>query len=105
MSLEDPTFTDLTLGRALREQPLASLIITDPFLPSKHASNSSSIKLAILLVQNQQLEKKMASEPAKVNPHTQCYRRQRYGHLASQCPGPIKTLLVKVLIEDEKRMV
>jgi len=42
----------------------------------------------------------MASEPAKVNPRTQCYRCQGYGHFASQYLSQIKTLLVKISIRE-----
>ena len=38
----------------------------------------------------------------KVNLRTQCYRCQKYEHLANLCPSQNKTLLVEILIEDEE---
>ena len=67
-------------------------------VPSKPASSSSSVNN----VKSTTFEKKTTSEPVKVNPRTQCYVCQGYGHLASQCPNQNQTkiLLVKVSIED-----
>jgi len=102
MNLKDPTSSELILRIALRQQPLASLTIADHFLsranlpPVLQVSNHQ-----ILLVQNRQLlRRKMANKLAKINTQTQYYRCQGYGHFASQCPSQIKTLLVKVPIED-----
>jgi len=70
-------------------------------VPSKHASSSSSIKLTGSSSAKPTIfEKKIISEPAKINPYTQCYKCQGYKHLASQCLSQTKALLVKVLIED-----
>jgi len=80
MSIEDPTFTDLILGIALRQQPLVSLAIADPFHAfSKFASSSSSVKPACSSAKPATFEKKTASEPMKGNSHT--YRCQKYGTL------------------------
>jgi len=57
--------------------------------PSKPASNTSSVKPT-----------GSSSEPTKVNPRTQWYRCQGYGHLTSQCLSQTKTLLMEVAIED-----
>jgi len=45
-------------------------------------------------------EKKNASELAKTNPRTQCYRCKGYAHFANQYPSQTKIVLVEVLIED-----
>jgi len=42
-------------------------------------------------------ERKTASEPAKVNLHTQCY-----GCFTNQCPSQTKILLVEVPIKEEE---
>ena len=69
--------------------------------PSKPASSPSSIKPAAPSgVKPTTPERRTVSEPEKVNPRTQCYRCQGYGHLASQCPSQTKTLFVKISIED-----
>ena len=69
--------------------------------PSKPASSSSSIKPSGSSgAKPIASERKTVSEPEKVNPRTQCYRCQGYGHLASQCLSQTKTLFVKVPVED-----
>jgi len=45
-------------------------------------------------------ERKTASEQAKTNPSTQCYKYHGYGYFTIQCPSQTKTLLVEVPIED-----
>ena len=56
--------------------------------PSKYASSSSSVKLAGSSgAKPITSERRTVSEPGKINPRTQCYRCQGYGHLASQCPS------------------
>ena len=69
--------------------------------PSKLVSSSSSVNpVNSSSAKPATFEKKIVSEPAKVNPRTQCYRCQGYGHLASQYQSQTKTLLVEVHIED-----
>ena len=72
-------------------------------VPSKPASSSSSVKPASpFSAKPTTSERRTVSKPEKINPRTQCYRCQGYGHLASKCPSQTKTLIVKVPIEDIK---
>jgi len=100
--LEDPIFTELTLGITQKLPLLVSQTLTDLFLPpSKPASSSSSIKSAGPPgAKPINSERRTISEPGRVNPRTQCYKCQEYGHLASQCPSQTKTLFVEVPTED-----
>ena len=71
--------------------------------PSKSASSSSSVKsVGPSGAKPITFERRTVCELRKVNPRTQCYRCQGYGHLASQCPSQTKILFVKVSIEDLK---
>ena len=101
MSLEDPTIIGPSLGITLRPQALASQTLADPSLlranlsRALRASNKGSSGAKSVTS-----KRRTASEPAKVNLRTQCYMCKGYGHLASQYSSQIKTLLVKVSIED-----
>ena len=104
MSLEDPISTNLISGIALRQYPLAILAVADPFLIQANCLQFFKCQPAgSSIAKPTSFEKKTASELMKVNPRTQCYRCQGYGHLASQCPSQTKTLLVEVLIEDVEK--
>ena len=102
MSLKDPTSIRPTLGTTLGLRTLASQTLAGPSLPRANLLRAlRASNQRVLLVQNQSpSERRTASEPAKVNPRTQYYKCQGYGHLASQCPSQTKILLVKFSIED-----
>jgi len=83
MSQENPTFTKLILGRALRQQPLTNLAITNPSQPEQTNIKFFKCQTTGFASANTTFEKKIISGPVKANLRSQCYDVKGYVYFAN----------------------